>query len=191
MSNQSVTLPGRQSVLPDAWIEKLFQKFEDFYGAKWSAQYGDFPRDRVKRTWAEELSGFADMPGAIAGAISAQKSNPFPPTLPEFLNLCRESAKRLAGSNTPALTHKPTTEELDHQRVMAKRLGDAIGAGKIHDGIDTHWSTHPRSAAHLAFIVDAAKRDQRFVPCIEQMVSDGICTAEGKLLKTYRAGAFV
>ena len=71
----SVTSPGSQSVLPDAWIEKLFQKFEDFYGAKWAAQYGDFPRDRVKRTWAEELSGFADMPGAIAGAISAQKSS--------------------------------------------------------------------------------------------------------------------
>lgn len=189
MSNQSVTLPGRLSVLPDAWIEKLFQKFEDFYGAKWAAQYGDFPRDRVKRTWAEELGGFSG--DAIAKALDAQKAGKFPPTLPEFIELCRDAARRIGTSSAPALTHKQTPEEVDHQRVMAKRLGDSIGAGKIHDGIDTHWATHPRSAAHLAFIFDAANRDQRFKPCIEQMIEDGICTTEGKLLKTYRAGAFV
>jgi len=188
MQQQSATSPARPSVLPDTWIERLFQKFEDFYGAKWAAQYGDFPRDRVKRTWAEELGGFSGE--AIAKALDAQKSGKFPPTLPEFIDLCREAARRVGTATAPALTHKPTTEELEHQRAMAKRLGDAIGAGKIHDGIDQHWATHPRSAAHLAFIFDAAKRDQRFVPCIEQMVGDGICTAEGKLLKTYREGAF-
>lgn len=188
MSNQSVTLPGRQSVLPDAWIEKLFQKFEDFYGAKWAAQYGDFPRDRVKRTWAEELGGFSGE--AIAKALDAQKAGKFPPTLPEFIELCRDAARRIGTPSAAALEHKPIAEELDHQRVMAKRLGDAIGSGKIHDGIDQHWATHPRSAAHLAFIFDAAKRGQRFVPCIEQMVGDGICTAEGRLLKSYRDWAF-
>lgn len=76
-------------------IERLFQKFEDFYGAKWAAQYGDFPRERVKATWAEELAGFADKPEAIGKAIDAQKQSPFPPTLPEFLTLCRQAAIRL------------------------------------------------------------------------------------------------
>ena len=189
MSNQSVTLPVKQSVLPDAWIEKLFQKFEDFYGAKWAAQYGDFPRERVKRTWAEELGGFSGE--SIAKALDAQKSGKFPPTLPEFIELCRDAARRIGTSSAPALTHKQTPEEVEHQRVMAKRLGDSIGTGKIHDGIDTHWATHPRTAAHLAFIFDAADRDHRFKACIEQMVSDGICTADGHLLKTYRDGAFV
>ena len=176
-------------MLPDSWVEKLFQKFEDFYGAKWAAQYGDFPRDRVKRTWAEELGGFSG--DSIAKALDAQKSTKFPPTLPEFIELCRESARRVGTATAPALIHKPTTEELDHQRVMAKRLGDSIGAGKIHDGIDTHWATHPRSPAHLAFIFDAARRDQRFKPCIEQMVRDSICTGEGMLLMAYRDGQFV
>ena len=58
--------------LPDGWVEKLFQKFEDFYGAKWAAAYGSFPRDRVKRTWAEELGGFASMPECIAMALEDQ-----------------------------------------------------------------------------------------------------------------------
>lgn len=185
MENQSVTSPANQSALPEAWIEKLFQKFEDFYGAKWAAQYGSFPRNRVMRTWAEELAGFADKPGAIGRALDAQKANPFPPTLPEFLTLCREAAKRI-GNDKPALTHKPTAAELEHQRDMAKRLGDVIGAGKLRDGIDEHWATHPRSAMQLGMIFDAAKRDSRFQPCIDQMVADGICTESGQLLKAYR-----
>lgn len=96
------------------WVERLFQRFEDYYGSKWAAQYGDFPRDRVKRTWAEELGGFADKPEAIASALESQKTNPFPPTLPEFLMLCREAARRI-GDNKPsplALEHKLTPEDV-------------------------------------------------------------------------------
>lgn len=189
MQNGDMTTRRPSGTLPELWIEKLFQKFEDFYGAKWAAQYGDFPRDRVKRTWAEDLAGFADMPGSIAGAIAAQKSSPFPPTLPEFLGLCRDSAKRMAGSSAPALTHNPTAEDLER---ASKAAASAMAAlrPKISDGIDKHWATHPRSAAHLFLIFDAAKRDARFKTCIEQMVGDGICTADGRLLKTYRAGEF-
>ena len=118
---ESATSLESQSVLPDSWIEKLFQKFEDFYGAKWAAQYGNFPRERVKRTWAEELSGFSDTPSAIGKALDAQKSSAFPPTLPEFLALCREAAKRIGHATVPALPHVPTAEERDHQREKAER----------------------------------------------------------------------
>ena len=188
----SEILPERQSVLPslpDAWIEKLFQKFEDFYGAKWAAQYGDFPRDRVKRTWGEELYGFAEIPGAIVKALDAQKSSQFPPTLPEFLTLCRDAARR-AGDSLPALPHKQTAAETAHQHEMARRLTESVGAGKVRADINTHWATHPRSAMHLRFIFDAAKNDSRFQPCIEQMVESGICTSDGRLLKTYRNQVF-
>lgn len=36
-----------------------------------------------------------------------------------------------------------------------------------------------------------AERDQRFRRCIAQMVEDGICTAEGVLLRAYRDNQFV
>ena len=72
-------------------------------------------------------------------------------------------------------------------RIMAlsQRIGQAIGIGKLRDGIDEHWATHPRSAAQLRMIFDAAERDPRFQRCIASMVERGVCSADGRLLKRY------
>lgn len=179
------TSPPRPSVLPDGWIAKIFDHMAAMYGSKFADLWRGTEPEKVRAMWAEKLAGFADKPQAIKQALSALDDHPFPPTMPEFLALCRDAAKRI-GDNKPALPHKPTAEEAEHQRDMAKRIGDAIGAGKMRDGIDQHWATHPRSAAQLGMIFDAAKRDQRFQPCIDQMVADGICTEGGVLLKAYR-----
>jgi hypothetical protein len=56
--------------------------------------------------------------------------------------------------------------------------------------IDEHWATHPRSVLHLKFIFEAAKKDRRFQLCVDRMVSQGVCTADGRLLLAYRNGAF-
>lgn len=181
--------------LNDRVVARIFDRLLGAYGNQFTTKFSRVENDvdvgilGAKEAWAEELAGFADKLDAIAGALKNLPID-FPPNAPQFADLCRDVAKRI-GPKVPSLTHKQTPEEVEHQRVMAKRLGDSIGAGKIHDGIDTHWATHPRSAAHLAFIFDAADRDHRFKACIEQMVSDGICTADGHLLKTYRDGAFV
>lgn len=117
LAQTSVTSPERPPVLPDAWGEKLFQTFEDFYGAKWSAQYGDFPRARVLATWCRELGGFADKPESIAKAIQAQKSAMFPPTLPEFLRLCRDAAGRSGSYQPEALPAPQLSREEAQQRL--------------------------------------------------------------------------
>lgn len=83
----SETLPERPSALPDTWVEKLFQKMEDRYGAMWADRYGNMPRNRVKATWAEDLAGFTG--DELRRGMDVSKRNKFPPTLPEFLNLCR------------------------------------------------------------------------------------------------------
>lgn len=136
-SKTSSTSPANAPALDERWIEKLFQKFEDFYGAKWAAQYGAFPRERVKRTWAEELAGFADKGDAIAQAFNAQKSSPFPPTLPEFLALCREAARRIGDKAPLALPHKLTPEEIERNRKRAAEmiagLAKAKSMGPFHD----------------------------------------------------------
>jgi hypothetical protein len=178
----SATSPESPSVLPEAWIEKLFQRFEDYYGAKWAAQYGSFPRERVKRTWAEELAGFAAKPECITSALSAQKSSPFPPTLPEFLGLCREALRRIGDDVKPMLTHK-----VDHARqaeFAAKLKGLVSNLNRGSDPI--FWATHPRSHLALKYIQGAAKNDpERFQPCIDKLVADGVVSADGHLIHKY------
>lgn len=176
--------------LPDGWVIRIFDHMAAMYGSKFADLWRGTDPEKVRAMWAEKLARFADKPKAIKLAIDSLDDKPFPPTLPEFLALCREAAKRI-GDNKPALPHKLTEDDKLHQNEMAKRLGDAIGPGKLVGGIDSHWATHPRSAMNLRFILDAAKKDSRFSPCIEQMVADGICTREGHLLKAYRNGVFV
>lgn len=73
--------------LPDAWVEKIFQRMEDRYGALWAERYGAFPRERVKRSWAEDL---ADMTrDELVRGIGACRDRKFPPALPEFREMCR------------------------------------------------------------------------------------------------------
>lgn len=115
--------------LPDGWVEKLFQKFEDFYGAKWAAAYGSFPRDRVKRTWAEELGGFASMPECIAMALEDQKQLKFPPTLPEFLTLCRDAAKRLPPKVSLIIEHKLSEEDMQRNRERISKIASSLSRG--------------------------------------------------------------
>lgn len=60
---------------------------EDRYGALWADRYGAFPRARVMRSWAEDL---ADMTrDELTRGVSACRDRKFPPTLPEFRELCR------------------------------------------------------------------------------------------------------
>lgn len=83
----SGTSPARRSELPDDWIERLFRKMEDRYGAMWADRYGAFPRQRVKETWAEDLADLTN--SELARGFAASKNLKFPPTLPEFRELCR------------------------------------------------------------------------------------------------------
>jgi hypothetical protein len=134
-------------------------------------------------TSSEKLGGFADQPKAIKAALDACDERPFPPTLPEFLTLCRDAGRRIR-DDKPALPYRPTAEEEAKAKEAAKKAVAAL-SGKIENGIDKHWATHPRSAAHLRMIFGAAEKDARFRPCIEEMVGDGICTEDGRLLRRY------
>ena len=81
------TSQAKRTALPDLWIERLFQRMEDRFGDLWANRYGSFPRDRVKRTWAEDLADLT--PEEMARGVDASKASKFPPTLPEFRALCR------------------------------------------------------------------------------------------------------
>jgi len=82
------------SALPESWIDRLFARLEGLYGAKFLDMWRESDLRNVKATWAEKLAGFADKPEALKAAIDACDEKHWPPTLPEFLVLCRGAASR-------------------------------------------------------------------------------------------------
>lgn len=80
---QKSTLPP----IPDEWVERIFQRMENYYLSLWKDRFGTFSRERVKQAWAEELAGYSAQ--EIKRGLDAAKGMKFPPTLPEFLTACR------------------------------------------------------------------------------------------------------
>lgn len=179
----NATSLANQPALPESWVSKIFAKLEARYGSLFHDRWRGCDMDNIRETWAEELAGFRDRPESIGYALRTLADQQFPPTLPEFLAACRRAPVK---ARMPALEHKPTAEEREHHADIARRLGDIVGAGRIRGGIDEHWATHPKTEIHLRYIFDAARNDARFKQCVAQMVADGVCSEDGKLLRRYR-----
>jgi len=73
--------------IPAAWTERLFERLSGYYGSKFGDLWRGCDLDSVKRTWADALAGYAAH--EIKRGIDACLRRVFPPTLPEFLTLCR------------------------------------------------------------------------------------------------------
>lgn len=103
------------SALPQAWIDRIFAQLSAMYGNKFSAMWADSNAQAVKAIWAEKLGGFTDNPQAIKGALDSFDSEPWPPTLPEFLNACRTAAKRTSNALAlPApMSHEQSVKFMD------------------------------------------------------------------------------
>ena len=73
--------------LPIEWIDRLFQRLGGMYGSKFLAMWEGSDIESVKRIWAESLADFeAD---EIRDGLESCKTRTWPPTMPEFLLLCR------------------------------------------------------------------------------------------------------
>jgi len=73
--------------LPMAWIEKLFDRMISHYGNKFLDMWRDIDLQGVKATWAHELGKLSR--DEIAHGANALSGQEWPPTLPQFISLCR------------------------------------------------------------------------------------------------------
>lgn len=71
-------------------IERVFAYLVTLYGARFADFWNGCNIDEVKRVWAYELSDCAE--DEIMRGLRACKQLNWPPTLPEFLKLCRPNA---------------------------------------------------------------------------------------------------
>lgn len=68
-------------------IDKLFAQMAGMYGSKFADLWAGVDAEQVKKVWVAGLAGVTGQ--EIAQGIDACMSRNFPPTLPEFRNLCR------------------------------------------------------------------------------------------------------
>jgi hypothetical protein len=68
-------------------MDALFRKLGSYYGALWLDRLQGQDLDRVKSDWAEALADCTLV--QVGRALDAMKGE-FPPTLPEFRELCRQ-----------------------------------------------------------------------------------------------------
>lgn len=180
MNAPNETLPPRQRALPEAWIEKVFSRMEGLYGSLFLDRWKNSDMANVRRVWAEELAGFQDQPEMIGHALKALSNAPFPPTLPEFLALCRAAPRpqRIAIEG-PQLS-------ADEQRERAEKMAAAAKKPAAFDFIG--WAKKPGSAMAMAAVVECAgKGDERFVEIVAEHKANGVCDEHGKLLRRWDA----
>lgn len=111
-TNLETSSTSRQPPLRADWIERLFDRMAGLYGARFADAWRGVDPERVKRTWAEELAGFTGE--EIARGVTALKTRDWPPTLPEFVKLCRP----------PADARADWAEACEQMRIRLKERGE-------------------------------------------------------------------
>ncbi len=101
----------KRSASREAIVDRLFQCLGAMYGKAWLDMWTGAPMADVKSEWARRLDGIE--PGAIRLALDAlvASGKPFPPTLPEFVSLCRQFIRR--GPHRLALAEPRTAPPAD------------------------------------------------------------------------------
>jgi hypothetical protein len=119
-------------MLRDEWIARIFEHMSALYGAKFQDLWRGTEPEVMRRMWASKLSGFADKPKAIKQALDCLDAKPFPPTLPEFVTMCREAAGRGLDA-PPMLEHHQSPEEIERAAKAAKQAVEAAHIDRRRD----------------------------------------------------------
>lgn len=111
--------------LPSAWVDALVSRMAAVYGEKFLHQWARVDPDAMRATWGEMLGCFSG--DQIKWAIGTMvANNPFPPTLPEFIALCRSAPR----PEVVALPEPAVSPEVARQRsAEISKAAEQIMAG--------------------------------------------------------------
>lgn len=80
--------------IPMPWIEKLFARLTAMYGNRFLDMWRGLNMKEIKAVWAEQLAGMSGQ--EIRTGVQALIGRDFPPSLPEFIKLCRPQIDPIA-----------------------------------------------------------------------------------------------
>jgi hypothetical protein len=75
------------NALPEAWVERLFERMLLEYGKRFGDQWAQADMDKLIAHWASELAGYSGP--ELKRGVDALATRDWPPTLPEFKCMCR------------------------------------------------------------------------------------------------------
>lgn len=87
MSLMSLPTLSAEEPLRPAWVKALFGKLSARYGTLFADRYAGVPQEVLIAEWGDELAGFTGED--IRRGLDGCRTLKFPPTLPEFVGLCR------------------------------------------------------------------------------------------------------
>lgn len=119
--------------VPMKAIERLFQRLSLNYGRQFLDLWKDIPLEEIKLEWSQGLSGI-DFKEIAAGLEYCLDHHKFPPTLPEFKQLCRDSKRPEV---LKALPRNYSDEELQANH---ERLRSAASVLNHSKGPGTDWA---------------------------------------------------
>lgn len=128
----------QQTVLPRAWVEKIFARLQGVYGREFLGQYGtgmvdgmDAGIENAKGVWAEELGGFVKWPEAIAYALEHLPERC--PNCIKFKELCRAAPRN--EEPPKQLEHKLTEEQMKANRERVRKMVEDLKANLAMKGV--------------------------------------------------------
>lgn len=156
--------------IPPAWVERIFERFVAAFGSmKVGAMWPADQHDAVKEVWAAQLGRFA--PETIRNALQAviDSGREWPPTLPEFVEHCRQCAMgRAQAAEVPLLTNGVSHRDEEVSRAVKQ----AIERGQTGQLDPRHWAKHPKSAQAVKLLVRGCEREPSLRPILLQLLRD-------------------
>jgi len=86
-SSDATANPLTSNATREPWTARLFERFNAMYGAKFSEQWSGVDAIVMHDTWERALQDLSAL--EIKRGLENCLTRPWPPTLPEFRNLCR------------------------------------------------------------------------------------------------------
>lgn len=133
MSAEQSTL---RQPLPLGWVRKLFAELQGNYGTRfldmWRSGVTDTNNDDVgllnaMDMWAKKLAGFRGRPEAIRRVLDTLPQNP--PTLPQFVDLCRQACPMPEHKALPAPEIPPSV--IAARQAEAEAMARQVLAPKV------------------------------------------------------------
>lgn len=181
--------------LPASWVESLFAKMAALYGESFARKWEGVPKADLMATWAEALWPYADEPPHRGERLKwaldqLRDNNPYPPTLPEFVQLLRQAPR----PQRPALPEPKVPASVAQKRAAELAAAARRISEKKEDG--TAWAKTPPAmgasgSAWERAIVDLAEAgDARFVAILGGHVAAGVIRSDRAKAAAGRAEAY-